>query len=111
RQQQNQIQGGGGEADDNGGEHQRLGHRVGEQSGINRFVEGQGRPVHRQAAHDEDEHVHCIGDKQQSDDHLKGTWPQDKPHPGGEQYADGYGNDSFHQFSSLPVFIAASTAS
>src|SRR5690606_14719400 len=45
-----------------------------------------------------------------SDDHLEGTRPQDQPDARGKEYANGNGDDGFHQFFSCPVASAASMA-
>ena len=51
----------------------------------------------RQASHREDEEIDGVGQKRQAKQNLERARPQQQPNARAPQYADGNGDDDFHQ--------------
>src|SRR5690606_3973736 len=89
-----------GKADDDGGQNQRLGQRIGECGAIygSARIDNRRQP-HAQPPHREDEEIDGIGHEREPDNHLETAWAQEKPGSGPRQDADPYGKCEFHQAS------------
>ena len=91
-QGQDHDEGGHGEADDDGGQHQRLRQRVGRIGAL---------PDHRhvaaQAAHGEEEQVDRIGQQGQAQHHREGAPAQQQVDAAGAEHTEGDGKQRFHQ--------------
>src|SRR5699024_1147007 len=99
-QQHHQEQGGRGEADDDGGQHQRLRQRIGVMRDGRKPVPQYGVGAAAQAADGEDEQIDGIGHQRQPDDDLKRARSQYQPGAGTDQHPDGKRQYPLHQRAS-----------
>src|SRR5688572_26065147 len=98
REQHDEQQRRGGEADHDGGKHQRLRQRIGVRREVGRRARlDDRRPPPAHPPHDEDEQIDGVGEKRQADDHLEGARTQQQPDPRACQDADPQGDDELHQ--------------
>src|SRR5690606_25148228 len=111
-QQHHQEQCGGGKADDDRGQHQRLRQRIGVLDDVAGGIAQHRVGAGAQPAGGEDEQIDRVGNQGQADDHLEGARAQQQPGAGAGEHADGQGEDQFHQClaSTRKLPSAATTA-
>lgn len=98
-EQHDEEQCGGGKADDDGRQHQRLRHGVGERRAVD-TVDQHRRCIGLDAADAEDEEIDGVRQQRQPDDDLIGARTQHQPDAGAGHDADADCKNEFHYTSS-----------